>query len=155
MCSLWGKFGQRNNQKQTSIVKDESSFFKLIANPAVEINDATFINEDVAYVTWEYLEESAVDTNFINPVLSAHVTAEARLVLYSYLEKLKDRILYCDTDSIIYIENPGDEPIETGPFLGQMGDEMDAYGEGAFITEFVSGMILINSDELVLHIHCN
>ncbi|XP_065203901.1 uncharacterized protein LOC135833993 [Planococcus citri] len=138
--SLWGKFGQRNNQRQVKVIKDGPEFFEYFSNPAIDITDTTFVTDDLVYVHWEYLEETAIDTPFINPVLSAHVTAEARLVLYSYLEKLQDRVLYCDTDSIIYIERPGDEQIETGPYLGQMGNELEKEGEGAYITEFISGL---------------
>ncbi len=38
-----------------------------------------------------------------NVVLAAYVTAHARLRLYSYLEKLQDRVLYFDTGKNIII----------------------------------------------------
>lgn len=40
---------------------------------------------------------------------------QARLKLYSFLEKLEERVLYYDTDPVIYISTPGeyDTPLET------------------------------------------
>lgn len=79
--------------------------------------------------------------------------------LYSYLEKLGDRVLYFDTvkidneviktmviiwvqDSVIFTTDPEDDSQwspEIGEFLGQMTDEIESgYEEGAYIDEFVS-----------------
>ncbi|XP_065218772.1 uncharacterized protein LOC135844487 [Planococcus citri] len=142
--SLWGKFGQRNNVGSTTIIDSQATLFQYLEDPSKEISSIMFMpgrdGNDIAYVNWKVIEECAEDSNFINPIICAHVTAEARLVLYEYLEKLGNCVLYCDTDSIIYTELPHDLKIETGPFLGQMGDELATeYGEGAYITEFICG----------------
>ena len=44
------------------------------------------------------------------------------------------------SDSVIYVTRPGDiyHP-KMGSFLGEMTDELEEYGEGASITEFISG----------------
>lgn len=148
MClySLWGKFGQRNNLCQTKVIKDQAEFYQMMIDPSKEIRDVTLIkntsgneDEDLTIVSWTLKDECAQDMDFINPVISAYVTAQARLYLYSFLEKLGDRVLYCDTDSIIYIHRPGDLEIETGPYLGEMGDELESYGPGCYIDEFVCG----------------
>ena len=76
-------------------------------------------------------------TNIFN---AAYTTAQARMKLYSYLEKLDRRVLYFDTDSVIYIhqEYAWNPPI--GNFLGDMTDELEKpYGPGSYIVEFVSG----------------
>lgn len=101
-----------------------------------------------------------------NTVIAAYTTAQARLKLYSYIEKLQDRTLYFDTDSIVYLDRENDSyHPSTGNFLGMeskniylssyevfkqtrlnslisgcMTDELEKdYGQGSFITEFVSG----------------
>lgn len=132
---------------QTSLVEKEAELYEFLADPSKEITNITFLSgvteeKDLAYVQWRMIEEASVDSGFINPIICAHVTAHARLLLYSYMEKLESRVLYCDTDSLIYVERPSDVPIETGPFLGQMGNELETYGEGAFISEFMSGKSL-------------
>ena len=51
------------------------------------------------------------------------------------LNRLQDRVLYFDTDSIIYLtrENDAYEP-ETGVYLGKFTNELD---KDEYITEFV------------------
>ncbi len=41
------------------------------------------------------------------------------------------------SDSVIFISHPGQDP-PTGSFLGDMTNELDEYGQGSFIEEFVS-----------------
>ena len=36
-------------------------------------------------------------------VISAYTTTQARLKLYTYLEKLGERTLYADTDSVLHL----------------------------------------------------
>jgi len=50
-----------------------------------------------------------------------------------------DRLLYFDTDSIIFVKKDFDPEIETGDYLGQLTDEIkDAYGSEAKCKKFVS-----------------
>ena len=48
---------------------------------------------------------------------------------------LEQRVLYYDTDSVIFTSKPGEWNPETGEFLGQLTDEL----KGKYITTFVSG----------------
>ena len=54
--------------------------------------------------------------------------------LYAELKKLDKRVLYCDTDSIIYEHDPDKYNIPEGKYLGEWECETD----GKPITEFVS-----------------
>ena len=73
-----------------------------------------------------------------NVILAAFVTAQARLHLYSELNKLNERVLYFDTDSIFFVTNAYDNyHPKLGDFLGQFTNEIDPR-EGTHITEFVS-----------------
>jgi hypothetical protein len=57
--------------------------------------------------------------------------------LYSYLARLKQMVLYCDTDSVIYIQRDVQPTlIETGDSLGEMTSRLK---QGFDIDEFVSG----------------
>ena len=57
--------------------------------------------------------------------------------MYEALEQLDQRVVYFDTDSVVYLEHT-DQPEEwqpdLGPFLGEFTDELD----GEYIKEFVS-----------------
>jgi hypothetical protein len=56
--------------------------------------------------------------------------------------RVMDRIVtYCDTDSLIYIRKPGEAPkVKTGDYLGDVTNELEEFGQGSYITEFVSGV---------------
>ena len=53
------------------------------------------------------------------------------------LHESGQEVLYCDTDSIVYVEKPKCYKPNIGPFLGLLSDEIEGeYGIGAKITEF-------------------
>jgi hypothetical protein len=54
----------------------------------------------------------------------------------SYLEQLQERVLYFDTDSVIYVTRPGEAKLPTGVFMGELTDELECYCSGASICEF-------------------
>ena len=45
----------------------------------------------------------------MNEVVGAYFPAGARIQVYRYLDRLGERAIYCDTDSVIYIQ-PKNEP---------------------------------------------
>ncbi|CAC5422864.1 unnamed protein product [Mytilus coruscus] len=56
---------------------------------------------------WRNKEEFIEDSGRTNVVIAAYTTAQAIFKLYGYLEKLEDRIVYADTDSVIFTANQG------------------------------------------------
>ncbi|XP_031355210.1 uncharacterized protein LOC116179552 [Photinus pyralis] len=137
--SFWGKFGQRDNLTKTAIVSEPEQFFQMLTDPAVELNSIIPVNDETLIVNWTLPEEAVEPLRTTNVVLAAYTTAHARLKLYSYLEQLGERVLYFDTDSVIFTENPGEWSPACGNFLGDMTDEVECYGPGSRIVEFVSG----------------
>ena len=137
--SFWGKFGQRENQMKTSIINRPDEFFKLMANPAMEVFGVLPINEDVLVVNFAATEEAYDPLTTVNVDVAAYTTAQARLKLYGYLEELQERVLYYDTDSVIFTSKPGETDILTGTAIGELTDELEGYGPGSYITKFVSG----------------
>ena len=69
-----------------------------------------------------------------NGIIASYVTTHARLELYSYLEQLKGRALYCDTDSVICRHIVGEYNPSFSEFVGGITDELG----GSHITEYVS-----------------
>ena len=65
----------------------------------------------------------------------AFTTSQTRLKLYGALDTLKERVLYYNTDSVIYRWKPGQVDLPLGEFLGEFTDEVS----GDPIVEFVSG----------------
>ena len=58
--------------------------------------------EQFVHVNWEDTESLVEPHICSNVVVASFVTAQARLKLYESLDKLNERVLYFDTDSIIY-----------------------------------------------------
>ncbi|XP_031334749.1 uncharacterized protein LOC116166444 [Photinus pyralis] len=137
--SFFGKFGQRENQPKTKIIKQSADLYSLLLDPAVEVIGILAINEETLVVNYQYKEESYSALSTVNVSIAAYVTTQARLKLYSYMEKLGERVLYFDTDSIIYISREGEYEPETGNYLGDMTNELEVYGPESYITEFASG----------------
>src|SRR5436190_11168643 len=139
--SFWGKFGQRSNFPNTEIIKSPQRFIEILTNPEYEITDILPANDEVIYVLWRLRREAIVPSPITNVVIAVYTTAQARLKLYSYLERLDRRVLYYDTDSCIYVSrgHPGEYEPPTGNFLGDLTDELESYGRGSYIEAFVSG----------------
>ncbi|XP_057335107.1 uncharacterized protein LOC130673909 [Microplitis mediator] len=136
--SFWGKFGQWENMKKKSIVNSYEEFCDLVFNPEIEISEFVLINQDTIFVNWTNNLDSFTPSDRVNVVIAAFTTAQARLKLYSYLEYLDRQVLYYDTDSVIYVSD-GSRDLPTGDFLGDLTDELEGYGEGSYISSFVSG----------------
>lgn len=137
--SFWGKLGQRENQQKVAVVHQPDELYQFLVNPAVIVSNILPINDSVLVVSYEFKEECYDILPTVNVCLAAFVTTQARLKLYNYLEQLGDRVLYYDTDSVIYVskENEYEPPI--GNCVGDMTDELVCYGENSYIQEFVSG----------------
>lgn len=136
LVSFWGKLGQRENLNQTSIISEPYDFFKMLTDPSIEVQSLITPDDDSVIVNWVRHDEGVIPLKTVNVVLAAYTTASARLELYKYLEKLNTRVLYFDTDSVIFTQKLGEWAPPVGDFLGDMTDEIP---EGAKITTFVSG----------------
>jgi len=86
--------------------------------PGIEVTNLAFASDDVVWISWKHAAEEHVPS-LRHEVIKAYVTAGAKIHLYRYLNRLQEKAIYCDTDSVIYIQ-PRDEPklIETGDRLG-------------------------------------
>jgi len=139
--SFWGKFGQRSNLPKTEVINDYQQLASLLSSPEHEVTSLLPVNDEVLYVSWQLRQEAIAASPMTNVVIAAYTTAQARLKLYEYLERLDQRVLYYDTDSCIYLSTgaPNEYEPSTGNFLGDMTDELESYGRGSYIESFVSG----------------
>ncbi|MDI9312027.1 MAG: DNA polymerase [Limnohabitans sp.] len=141
--SFWGKFSQRPNMSKTKICKDYDQYWNIINNDLYEIQGEEQIDDDNIILCYKFINDDNSKPGNTNVAISSFVTAYARLHLYSFMEKVLkngiDRLLYFDTDSIIYIKKQNDIEIETGDYLGELTDEIkQGYGVNAKITKFCS-----------------
>jgi hypothetical protein len=136
--NLWGRFGMSENMSKCQFVTKFEDLEKILEDNTREVQSIQVINETVSQVVTKAAEkdflECARDTNIF---VALTTTGWARIRLYRELEKLNHRVLYCDTDSVIYEASPNPaENLTTGNFLGEMTSELP---EGDWIVEFVSG----------------
>ena len=132
--SLWGKLAQRDNMTKTEYVSDPSVYFELVTNPLKKVKNVEVFGEQFLLINWEDLESIVEPHACSNVVVGSFVTAQARLKLYGVLHQLDKRVLYFDTDSIIYIHKPELwNPEIINNRLGEWTDEMPT----AKITKFV------------------
>ena len=130
-----GKFAQRSNLTKTKMVTEPKEFFDFLYSPEFEVSDARLVNDETVEVHYSNVGEFAEQNNKVNIVIAAFTTAYARLKLYGLLDLLQERALYYDTDSVIYVHEPGKPEPPLGNYLGDLTDELD----GDYITTFVSG----------------
>jgi len=87
-------------------------------------------------VHYQYQDKDIPVSPNLNIFVACFTTCWARLRLYEALELLGERVLYYDTDSVIYLEEPGQPNPVLGDYLGEFTSELD---DDDYIEEFVSG----------------
>ena len=107
---------------------------RLLSSTDKEILDWHVLSEDLVQVDWKYKTDFILGSEQTNVFLASFTTAHARLRLYDVLDRLGERVLYFDTDSVVYLHKEGQEDVKTGDFLGDLTDELG----GRWIVEFVS-----------------
>lgn len=69
--------------------------------------------------------DSLTITNNTNIYAAVFTTAYARMRLYEFLAKVGGRLIYCDTDSVIYELSPNpDENLKVGSLMGDLTNEL-------------------------------
>jgi hypothetical protein len=136
---LWGKFVQTPKSTTLRFIAGYEDYVKLWFDNQVDKSTLMFrrIRDGLDFMEVRY----GYNTSLRAPVnthyyLGGSCTAAARLKLTSMLRRVgPERALYCDTDSVVYVQRPGDDVIETGEALGQWSSEMD---EGVWGEEFLA-----------------
>ena len=135
--SFWGRFGMNTNKTQHKIINSAEQWFTMITNDQYLIHSIDIINPTTIQVFYSVQESFNAGSNDTNVPIAAFVTCQARLKLFREINRLGDRILYFDTDSIIFVSREGEYEPELGDFLGQFTNEIDK-SKGNYIEEFVS-----------------
>ena len=121
---------------KTERVTEPKVFFDYLDSTKYEVSEAWMVNDDTVEVHYTNTEEFIEPDKKTNIVIAAFTTAYARLKLYDLLDLLQERVLYYDTDSVIYVHEPGKPDPPLGDYLGDLTDELDP---GDYITTFISG----------------
>ena len=125
--SLRGKFGQRSNMSQTKYVTEVSKFYEILLDDKSDNK-----NDDMVQMTYNFKDQFVDNSKNTDVYIACFTTSYARLMLYNKLDYVNEKVLYFDTDSIIYVDD-GTKNIKTGDMLGDMTDKLSGKG----ITNFV------------------
>ena len=134
--SMWGKFGQRLNKTQVQTFEDPQAFHRFLDTSTLDVRHVSVINEQLVEVHYQYQDEDIPVSPNLNIFVACFTTCWARLRLYAALEQLGERVLYYDTDSVIYWTDENQATPVLGDYLGEFTSELDP---DDFIVEFVSG----------------
>ena len=122
--SFYGKFGQRTNMKKTKFVNNVAELYNIFTEPSKTVTDFHIMNEDITEIELQHLEDFEPLSINTNVTIAAFCTSWARLKLWSIMQKLHDRVLYHDTDSIIFSVKEGEYVPPLGEYLGQLTNEL-------------------------------
>ena len=135
--SLWGKFGQKSNEyTDVKYCRTIEEYHSIIFNEKYEVSYIHIIDTTCIEVQYKNKSINSEDRYDNNLPIACATTSMARMRLYEALKVIGKNILYCDTDSVIYVEdihNPID--LVCGDLLGDFTNELDV---GDYITNFVA-----------------
>jgi len=123
---MWGKLTERNDRTKTKMISGPHELYRFLATPGVVVASLVFASDDVVWASRRFIQEEDISNlHHTNKVIGAYVTVGARLHLYKYLDRLQERAIYCDTDSVILVQPSAESPlVETGDNLGDMTSEL-------------------------------
>jgi hypothetical protein len=124
--SLWGKFCQRAHTDHYSTIHGYAEFSELWNDPHLDRRKVSF--RHLSHGTWKVKYHLQNDFAKENPryniFVAAKVTESARCILHKQMLKIgPERILYCDTDSIMFL-------------WPKTGEKLDAHGLGKWVDEY-------------------
>ncbi|CAF1040716.1 unnamed protein product [Brachionus calyciflorus] len=104
--SFWGRFGMNTNKTQYKVISNPLEWIEMVSDDQFIIHKADFSHENYVQVFYSSDVDMHEGNSQKSVVLAAFVTCHAILKLYEELKKIDKRVLYFDTDSIIYIRSP-------------------------------------------------
>ena len=126
--SMWGKFDQKPNKTQLKEFDDPIKY-------KYDIRYVSVLTEQRVEFHYKLQQEDDPVSPNLNIFIACFITCHARLKLYEALDHLQERVLYFDTDSVIFKSLPGEKLPPHGDFLGVFKNELN---EEDTIVEFAS-----------------
>ena len=138
--SFWGKFGEKIIRSKTHLIYDYAELMKFVADPSIEFQNLIPLSDECLQLTCKPVDDSEESLPTSSLLIASFTTCFGRLQLYKYLDIVKERACYHDTDSVAFISRPGQPDLPLGTHLGDLTDQVvEDYGPGSFIIEFAAG----------------
>ena len=143
--SFYGKFGQRQNMKKYDFIQNADELYGMLGDVSKNLTDFHILSSDMMIVEYTRVKEFTNADPKTNVIISAFCSSFARLHLWKVMNFLGKRVLYHDTDSIIYSYTPEEKHPPLGEFLGDLTNELDCKKVGCngcerghWIDDFIS-----------------
>jgi hypothetical protein len=124
------------------VCSEYKDYWEVATDAEKLVTGELMINEDCLLVTWEYKEEEKARQGNTSLAIASFVTSYARIELMKVIDEVEvipGRLLYMDTDSIIFCHHKGEPLPKTDDYLGCLADEISKdYGQRARCTKFCS-----------------
>lgn len=135
--SFWGRFGMQTNKVQVKFVNNYKEWLDLIAHDKYTIHS---VDDSINGILVVFFSEKEIyfekTNNTTNVIIAAFTTCHGRLRLFSEMKKLDKRVIYHDTDSIIYSVKEGEYEPRLGNNLGDLTNEI-SLSDGGYISEII------------------
>jgi hypothetical protein len=136
---LWGKFVQTPQNTNYKFIESYNDYVELFYNNQINKQSMVFRQikgcTDVYEVKYAYNHASKAPKN-THYYLGGSCTAQARLKLTSMLRQVgPSRALYCDTDSVVYVQRDNENIVDCGEALGSWSSELD---DGVWGVQFLA-----------------
>uniref|UniRef100_A0A1I8ITS5 DNA-directed DNA polymerase n=1 Tax=Macrostomum lignano TaxID=282301 RepID=A0A1I8ITS5_9PLAT len=128
----------RDDLTSTEIVDSYEAWLQRLTDPSIKVKSCEPIGESFMMLEYKPRFGGAGERAFkyANVPIGVFTTSHARLRLYEALEGLGTRVIYADTDSVVYRCSPGEYEPPGGSSLGQWTDEVPA---GCRMVQFTTG----------------
>jgi hypothetical protein len=80
------------------MICEPCELYRFLATPGIEMVSLLVADDHEVWASWKLKEEKIPNLKHTNEAIWCYVTRGARIHLYKYLDKLQDRVFYCDTD---------------------------------------------------------
>jgi hypothetical protein len=132
---LQGKFAQRKDLPKTAVLSMRKELLQLLNAPNVKVHNVIDGIGSKIIINYSDTESRTHNTNSI---VAAITTCHARILLYQLLHILGERVLYYDTDSVLFVQRDGEKELPCSNYLGGLANELEKFGNGAEIKEYIS-----------------
>ena len=143
--SLYGKFGQCSNMSKMAYITHYEKLYDFLTNQTKVINDFHVLDTGMVVMEYVQSEEFQEPNCKTNVIITSMCNTYAHLKLWRIMNQLGSRVMYHDTNSVIYSSYLGQWKPPTGKYLSDLADELVCHQIGCFgcstghwIVEFVS-----------------
>ena len=127
--TCWGKLAEKLNKPMTHLCRTVEEILTIANDPQLEILGEIAVGDESLQITFKHKDDETSRVGDTSVAVAAYVTSYARLMLLEAIEKIErqggeGRVLYYDTDSIVFVEKDGENLHPCGNILGQLTDEI-------------------------------